>query len=305
MQKKKKKKRKKKKKIFLSACISLTLTAFLGCKNSNKDTQSNEQQNTKAVSSNFVTSYGDDFIYYASGYKMCDLDTNKTYFDKKENVPLFYNDSCEIDISKITLESKSKLNDKIVFIKDNQNSNFIFKLNSNFEIEKNPGGVLFKSEDNKYFVYLNVNIENKKIKFNLSEVRKINVKQEIIIDVVSNDFTYEEDDVMYFYSNTLPEDFVKLTNSKEFDKKNEANLSELDPKKSLIEKNFNKKYKITNHNCKITELSDFSNFKPNNFIKLEGCLDKIIELDKSYTLIYSANGSWQENSIYFGEIFSL
>lgn len=110
---------------------------------------------------------------------------------------------------------------------------------------------------------------------------------------------------MYFYSDTLPEDFVKLTLPKEFDKKNETKLLELDSKKLEIQKTFNKKYKITNHNCKITELTEFSNFKPNNFIKLEGCLDKIIESDKSYTLVYSTNGSWQENSIYFGEIFSL
>lgn len=69
----------------MSTCISLTLAAFLGCKNSNNDIQSSDQLNTKAVSSNFAASYGEDFNYYYSGYKKCELDDEKTYFYEEKN----------------------------------------------------------------------------------------------------------------------------------------------------------------------------------------------------------------------------
>ena len=105
----------------MSACISLTLTAFLGCKNSNKDAQSNDQLNTRAASSNFAASYGEDFNYYYSGYKKCDLDDEKLYFYEKRNATLSIDESYELDITHITLESNTNPGEKIVFIKNNQN----------------------------------------------------------------------------------------------------------------------------------------------------------------------------------------
>lgn len=291
------------KKIFLSTCISLTLAAFLGCKNSNNDIQSSHQLNTKAVSSNFAASYGEDFNYYYSGYKKCELDDEKTYFYEEKKLDYTLDEECIVSIDKITLKSKNLNGENIVFTKVSTNDHFVIELGEDRMLKKKLKPILFRSLDGKYTSYLDVTVHKGDINFHASEPRKFQPRQDKIIEVDENNHEYSlyDNGWFYFSSDVIPKEFIDLEIKSKFKRSKGSILSKYNDRTSYIKKTFSTKYNVTDLNCKIVELANFTAIERSDYSKLEGCLSKNLELDKTYSLIYSQSGSWDESTLWYAE----
>ncbi|WGL58595.1 hypothetical protein QEJ31_08605 [Pigmentibacter sp. JX0631] len=291
------------KKIFLSTCISLTLAAFLGCKNSNNDTQSNDQQNTKAVSSNFAASYGDDFNYYASGYKKCELDSSKEYFNNVKNLNFSTDKNCVVNIDKIILESKNFNGEKIDFTKVSPNEIFVFKAGEDGLFKNKISPILFRSHDEKYEIYLNIRMNKENIVFYTSEpkISQIVIDKNDILINKGNKISLLDNIKFHYSSDSIPTDFVTLKINSYFDRLKGSSLFKYNDKTTNIKKIFDEKYKVTDFNCKISDHANFSNFERSDLSKLEGCLSKNLQLNKSYSLVYTQSGSWNDSKLWYAE----